>query len=155
MIYQPQAKDIVASTIGRQNENPQCCSTGGFYFIFGAGELNLRLATAYYSSSSSHLQMQQATTLAKMERIKDIVVSYTRVTPFLYLYRGWQLYEYSIEVENSQILSKIYYLMDIMSRIPAGTEKDPAFPIKDPASLSPWFSLIIVILHKKDSALQI
>ena len=30
--------------------------------------------------------------------------------------------------------------MDIMSRIPAGTEKDPAFPIKDPASLSPWFS---------------
>lgn len=31
--------------------------------------------------------------------------------------------------------------MDIMSRIPAGTEKDPAFQIKDPASLSPWFSL--------------
>ena len=30
--------------------------------------------------------------------------------------------------------------MDIMGRIPAGTEKEPAYPIKDPASLSPWSS---------------
>ena len=29
--------------------------------------------------------------------------------------------------------------MDIMSRIPVGTEKEPMYPIKEPASLSPWF----------------
>ena len=43
----------------------------------------------------------------------------------------------SIEVESSQILSKIYYLMDIMSRTPAGTEKEPE-------SLSPWFSFFVL-----------
>lgn len=30
--------------------------------------------------------------------------------------------------------------MDIMNRTPAGTEKEPAYPIKDPVSLSLWFS---------------
>ena len=29
--------------------------------------------------------------------------------------------------------------MDMMSRIPAGTEKEQTYPIKEPASLSPWF----------------
>ena len=31
--------------------------------------------------------------------------------------------------------------MDIMGRILAGTEKEPAYPIKGPAFLTPWFSL--------------
>ena len=32
--------------------------------------------------------------------------------------------------------------MDIMSRAPAGTGKEPAYPIKEPASLSPWFRAV-------------
>ena len=44
--------------IDRQSKNPQCCSTGGFLYRFGTGGLFLRLATACYSSSSNHLQMQ-------------------------------------------------------------------------------------------------
>lgn len=31
--------------------------------------------------------------------------------------------------------------MDIMGRIPAGTEKESAYPIKGPAFLTPWFSV--------------
>ena len=32
--------------------------------------------------------------------------------------------------------------MDMMSRIPAGTEKEPMYPIKEPASLSPGFRAV-------------
>ena len=33
-------KNIVASTIGRKNENPQCCRTGGFLVHFWSRRIN-------------------------------------------------------------------------------------------------------------------
>ena len=46
MLYWLQAKDIVASTIGRKAKTPSAATLGVFYSIFRAGDLFLRLAAA-------------------------------------------------------------------------------------------------------------
>ena len=82
------------------SKKPRRLRLRGFSIPFWVGGLIPRLATSY-SSPSNHLQMQQATTLAKTERKNDRS-SLMRFTPFLYLSGGGSVVHYITGAEMPQ-----------------------------------------------------
>lgn len=62
-------------------KTPQSSHLWGVFIPFWRGGLDLRLATSCYFPSS-HLQMQQAITLAKIESINDKIISIYNTPPF-------------------------------------------------------------------------
>lgn len=96
----------------RHTKSPRGRTLWGFSIPFWVGGLIPRLTTSY-SSPSNHLQMQQATTLAKTERKNDRS-SLMRFTPFLYLSGGGSVVHYITGAEMPQeaispcLLSKPY-----------------------------------------------
>ena len=60
---------------------PRVRTSGEFFIPFWRGGLDLRLATSCYFPSS-HLQMQQAITLARIESINDKIVFIYNTPPF-------------------------------------------------------------------------
>ena len=82
-------------------KTPQSSHLWGVFIPFWRGGLDLRLATSCYFPSS-HLQMQQAITLARMESIND-KIEFTIAYPLSVPVQGQQQKYYNMEEQSKKI----------------------------------------------------